>query len=115
MRRQGHHISPSSNEHLQSFSDPNRSYFGWEIFRLADLLEAHIEVVRQYKNQRDGNRIIFDIHHRFYSVLYWLVTGAEIRQIEAYYSWSKSALQIEIVHMLQTITYSIDQFFNAHQ
>ena len=110
MRRQGHRLSPSSNEHLQSFSDPNRSYFGWEIFRLADLLEAHIEVVRQNKNQRDGNRIIFDIHHRFYSVLCWLVKGAET---EAYYSWSKSALQKEIVHMLQAIIYGVDQFLQC--
>ena len=53
---------------------------------------------------------MFDIHHRLYSVLYWLVTGAEI---EAYYSWSKSALQIEIVHMLQAIIYGIDQFLQC--
>ena len=43
-------------------------------------------------------------------MLYWLVTRAEIRQIEAYYSWSKSGLQIEIVHMLQAIIYGMDQF-----
>ena len=45
-----------------------------------------------------------------YSVLYWLVSGAEI---EAYYSWSKSALQIEIVHILQAIIYGINQFLQC--
>ena len=91
-------------------SDPNRNHFGWEIFRLADLLKAHIKVARTNKRKRIGNRIIFDLCRQLHSVLYWLVTGAEIRQLEAYYRLSKNAVQIEIVHMLQAITYGLDQF-----
>ena len=99
------------------FSDPNRNYchvftsmFGWEFFRLADHLKVHIEVSRSDRSKRAGNRIKYDHYHRLYFVLYWLVTGAEFRQIEAFYGWSKSAVKLEMAHMLRAIIHGLDQF-----
>ena len=57
-----------------------------------------------------GNRIKYDRYRRLYFVLYWLVTGAEFRQIEAFYGWSKSAVQLEMAHMLRAIIHGLDQF-----
>ena len=86
------------------------SMFGWEFFRLADHLKVHIEVSRSDRSKRAGNRIKYDHYHRLYFVLYWLVTGAEFRQIEAFYGWSKSAVQLEMAHMLRAIIHGVDQF-----
>ena len=97
--------------------DPNRNYCkvftsmeGWEFFRLAEHLKPHIEVSRSDRRKSVGNRIKYDFYHRLYFVLHWLVTGLEYKQIEAFYGWSKSAVQLELVHMLQAIIHGLDSF-----
>lgn len=97
--------------------DPNRNYckvftslYGWELIALATFLKPFIEVSRNDITIPMGNRIKFDYLHRTYFILYWLVSGAEMRQMEVLYGWSKSSIQLELNHMLNGIIRGLDLF-----
>ena len=99
-------------------NDENRNYmkiftslYYWEFYQLAMYLRPFIETARIGHGSM-GSCIKKDYLHRFYYVLFWLDTRTELRQMEFYFGWSKSQIQLELRHLLLAIIKGLDSYIS---
>lgn len=97
--------SPSRN-YLRIFAHMN----GFEFFTLAEICQPFICRSRNNYNNPIGKKIKFDHYHRLYFVLKWLVTGDELLMQQFYHGWSKSVIQLDIIHVLKAIIEALDNY-----